>query len=51
MFCPYCNSEIGDYEEHTQEYCKDLIIHKIIGVLETKCLFVLKQIYNYIIKL
>ncbi len=49
--CSYCNHIINDDVEHTDIECKDELIHKIILKLEYLDVYILKNLYNYILSL
>jgi hypothetical protein len=50
-FCPYCNSELDNDDEHPILECNDILINKIINILEKLDNYVLKRIFNYILTL
>lgn len=49
--CAYCNEVINNEQEHNETECKDIIIEKINKKLEYLNVYLLKQIYNYILSL
>jgi len=49
--CPYCNEIINDGYEHNETECKDIIIDKINNKLKYLDVYLLKNLYNYILSL
>ena len=49
--CGYCNESYSSDNAHTETECKDIIIEKINKKLDILNIYVLKQLYNYILSL
>jgi hypothetical protein len=51
LICPYCNEQYNSTDTHTDIDCIDVIIHNIIKKLEYLDVYILKNLYNYILTL
>ena len=49
--CGYCNQSYCSTNTHTDTECKDIILEKINKKLDILNIYVLKQLYNYILSL
>ena len=49
--CGYCNESYSSTNTHTETECKDIIIDKINNKLKYLDVYLLKNLYNYILSL